>query len=217
MADWFFVEDPELLRLPNSDHDTNEDLEQVQRASFCLTAHILSQPNTNNPCEVINCRHKYDDNVKLQDVGYLNRPLSAAKLSQPTLGKVALILHILGNRVVAEFSRHLEAYFTGHENFRAEWGGGWAPLRNQPKPPTIEQLPLVRLIDPPTPFSGDCARPFHTCHLAKMATPEFFEQGEWTGYLIDTTPVSDIWRPWHTPICGVGVEVSEIRIESSFS
>lgn len=48
--------------------------------------------------------------------------------------------------------------------------------------PTSTSIPFHSMMDVPLPFSPDAAIKFASCHLAKMATLDFLEDGEWAGF-----------------------------------
>ena len=48
--------------------------------------------------------------------------------------------------------------------------------------PTAFDIPFHTMMDLPPPFDSKAAEKFASSHLARMATPEFIEDGEWVGY-----------------------------------
>ena len=48
--------------------------------------------------------------------------------------------------------------------------------------PTSTSIPFHSMMDVPLPFSPSAVAEFASCHLAKMTTADFLEDGEWTGY-----------------------------------
>ena len=48
--------------------------------------------------------------------------------------------------------------------------------------PTSSSIPFHLMMDLPLPFSPSATTEFATCHLAKMTTADFLEDGEWTGF-----------------------------------
>ncbi|MCJ1456474.1 hypothetical protein MMC28_006835 [Mycoblastus sanguinarius] len=48
--------------------------------------------------------------------------------------------------------------------------------------PTANDIPFHSMMDLPLPFSPGTNRELATCHLAKMTSQEFIEDGEWTGF-----------------------------------
>ncbi len=48
--------------------------------------------------------------------------------------------------------------------------------------PTPACIPFHLLMDVPLPFTPDAAEKFSSCHLAKMTTVDFLQDGEWTGF-----------------------------------
>ena len=48
--------------------------------------------------------------------------------------------------------------------------------------PTSTSIPFHFMMDVPLPFSPNAAIKFASCHLAKMTTVDFLEDGEWAGY-----------------------------------
>ena len=55
--------------------------------------------------------------------------------------------------------------------------------RDEPVPiPTALDIPFHTMMDLPLPFTPEAAEKFTSCHLERMATPDFLEDGEWVGY-----------------------------------
>lgn len=48
--------------------------------------------------------------------------------------------------------------------------------------PTFTSIPFHLMMDVPLPFSPNAAINFASCHLAKMTTADFLEDGEWAGF-----------------------------------
>ena len=48
--------------------------------------------------------------------------------------------------------------------------------------PTLTEIPLHLMMEIPLPFSPTSNKNLASCHLAKMATAEFLEDGEWAGF-----------------------------------
>ena len=48
--------------------------------------------------------------------------------------------------------------------------------------PTATSIPFHLMMDIPLPFSPSATMDFTSCHLAKMATADFLEDGEWAGF-----------------------------------
>ncbi len=48
--------------------------------------------------------------------------------------------------------------------------------------PTAASIPFHLMMDIPLPFSPSATMDFTSCHLAKMATTDFLEDGEWAGF-----------------------------------
>ena len=48
--------------------------------------------------------------------------------------------------------------------------------------PTSTDIPFHLMLDVPLPFASSAAVDFLSCHLAKMTTVDFLEDGEWAGF-----------------------------------
>lgn len=93
--------------------------------------------------------------------------------SQPVeYEKLVAILHTLANQTVGLFYVHIRAYRTRHD-----WSSN-----DMAFPPTPGDIPFQSMMEIPDLFCTNSLTKFSLCHVTKMATPEFFEDGRWTGY-----------------------------------
>ena len=53
--------------------------------------------------------------------------------------------------------------------------------------PTSNSVPLHSIMDIPIPFSNSAAMDLASCHIAKMTTADFLEDGEWAGVLFNVS------------------------------
>lgn len=62
--------------------------------------------------------------------------------------------------------------------------------------PTSTSIPFHLMMDVPLPFSPNAGMELASCHLARMTTADFLEDGEWAGfYTIPNGPYSVIFDP----------------------
>jgi hypothetical protein len=56
------------------------------------------------------------------------------------------------------------------------------PMRPFSPPRSLRAFPFGEYMDPPLPFAPNSDKDILTCHIPKMATKQFLEEGEWVGY-----------------------------------
>jgi len=64
-----------------------------------------------------------------------------------------------------------------HGNSARRWQG--ITSAHLPKPRSI---PFSLMMDPFMPYCANAAKDFPACHLSKLTSPEFLEDGEWFGF-----------------------------------
>ena len=73
--------------------------------------------------------------------------------------------------------------------------------------PIMTDIPFHLLMDVPLPFTPSATEELASCHLAKMTTVDFLEEGEWTGFysvpIIGFNPWSDTTPRFDPPMQGV--------------
>ncbi|KAH7348817.1 hypothetical protein BKA65DRAFT_550883 [Rhexocercosporidium sp. MPI-PUGE-AT-0058] len=111
---------------------------------------------------------------QLSKVPWFNIHTSEPSLSADKKATLVTALHALALTAIAHFSTELALAILEHRT-------GSTTLSQISHPPNSSTLPLSHLPSLPDPLSTDCVEKFGTCHLKIMATPEFFEEGEWTG------------------------------------
>lgn len=68
--------------------------------------------------------------------------------------------------------------------------------------PTSNSIPFSSMMDLPLPFSPTATIDLPSCHMAKMTTAEFIEDGEWAGYYCTTSQLHS-YQYFQTPLYGV--------------
>ncbi|KAH9206741.1 hypothetical protein DL95DRAFT_66443 [Leptodontidium sp. 2 PMI_412] len=114
---------------------------------------------------------------QLCKVPWFNIHTTSPSLSPANRQKLITALHALSQTAIAHFSTEFSLAIS-------EYHIASTSISHVSHPPTTSALtlPLSHLFPHlPDPFSTDCVEDFGACHLRGMATPDFFEQGEWTG------------------------------------
>lgn len=68
--------------------------------------------------------------------------------------------------------------------------------------PTATSIPLCLMTDVPSPFSPSATLELASCHLAKMASPDFLEDGEWAGFYSSSYPLGQSYD-FDPPMYGI--------------
>jgi hypothetical protein len=97
------------------------------------------------------------------------------EIAAPDVTKLATQLHTLANKAVGLFSMDLRSALAANRTANPDPTG-------LAHPPSAFDIPFQFFMRLPKPFTQGCAEAFSTCHLSVMASPSFFEDGEWTGY-----------------------------------
>ncbi len=161
------------------------DTDSTYALAFCIALQLMSE----NPPHVLGpdwpARDEATPCARWREClgRYLNHP-DEPSLEANCICKVYPPDSYLGDRAralmaVGIFSVLLrEAYENGrirrHQNFLPR-----SPIMSFPSPTSI---PFHLLMDVPLPFSPDAAEKFSSCHLARMTTVDFLQDGEWTGF-----------------------------------
>ena len=74
--------------------------------------------------------------------------------------------------------------------------------------PAAQKMPFLTMMDLPLPFAVDASEKFASCHLSRMTSKEFFEDGEWVGYYSYGT---EQWMRFDPPMRGIRFMATPFR------
>jgi hypothetical protein len=142
---------------------------EAQAASFCFTTTILY-------------KNSYMGNAMgspWSHAQYLleTSPWTGIREMDPILQpaeylKLTVILHTLANKVIGLLGARLWTYLIRHT----------PGLTGVSGPPDPKKLPFSNTMNLPDFLEPNSVQKFSLCHIPKMATPSFFEDGQWTGF-----------------------------------
>lgn len=140
-------------------------------SSFCLAISSLGKSKVESDSS-----SPLRTKLLLRTIPWFNVDSQVPSLCVEDKEKLVLALHTLSNIAVAHFTTEMRLAIQ-------EYRVACTTIDGVSWPPYIETLPVSELVGNrlPDPLSPNCVEKFGTCHLASMATPEFFEDGEWTG------------------------------------
>jgi len=151
-------------------------------ASFCFAAHIMNCSEVNKTCSR-HCRHSW----KTSTIMYHRRLFSLEHVDDLSSAQdrlhIATVVYTFLNGVVTQFYLELTAFLHGDKAFLMPWTISRLAPFPQPQPPMISEIPLIALMESNRPFRTLETTNFAFSHTAAMATPDFFETDDWTGYM----------------------------------
>lgn len=155
-----------MLEFPNNltSHASIDVWCKLQAAGFCFTTTILCQ-------SVLDPGGFWAPSKALLEAGAWTRIRGMTPESHPSeYLKLAVILHTLANKTIGLLGAQLRAYLA--ENRLIRCSNILSPWK----------IPFSSKMNLPDLYDSNSVRDFSLCHVAKMATPEFFEGSLWTGY-----------------------------------
>lgn len=154
-------------------------LHAVQASTFCLTVRLLSVPSASER----DLQHPWGPWQPLLhiidwfEIRPGNQPgLLESRNPRPLdLERLAVTLHTFANKVVGLFAIELRSALADRRVVNGN-------VRGLYPPPNAFNIPFGAMMSIPDPFAENVLKEFSTCHLPVMASPDFFADGEWTGY-----------------------------------
>lgn len=147
----------------------------AQSNSFCFAARLLSYELPSDGTQGIIQNPWGPREPLLHTADWLFVDPDDPEIAAADVTKLATQLHTLANKAVALFSMELRSALAASRVANSDPTG-------LARPPSAFDIPFQSFIKLPKPFTQGCAEAFSTCHLSVMASPSFFEDGEWTGY-----------------------------------
>lgn len=89
---------------------------------------------------------------------------------------MTVILHTFANKAIGAFAAQLSDYLAD------EWESTGLTPNGSSHPPKTNTIPFSSFMNLPEFFAPSSIDTFTLCHVPKMATPSFFEDGQWAGY-----------------------------------
>ncbi|KAH6674779.1 hypothetical protein B0J14DRAFT_21822 [Halenospora varia] len=145
----------------------------AQAASFCYTATILCRSffdhsPSGNPWAPAKSLLEACPWTKIRGIEPESQPAEYLKL--------AVVLHTLANKAIGLLGARLRAHLA-----KERTSSNWRSYRTS-SPPLPRSIPFSSMMVLPNLFDSNSVREFSLCHIAKMATPGFFKDCQWTGY-----------------------------------
>lgn len=147
----------------------------AQSNSFCLAARLLSYELPSDGTQGIVQNPWGPREPLLHTVDWFFVDPDDPEITAADVTKLVTQLHALANKAVGLYSMELRSALAANRTAALDSTG-------LAHPPSAFDIPFRSLMKLPNPFSHRCTEAFSTCHLSVMASPSFFEGGEWTGY-----------------------------------
>jgi len=178
---------------------------EAQSGAFCLAIAFLGSP-------IPPGQQWAPPRPLLRDVEWFRINPNVASYQPTELEKMHAALHTFANKAVANFAVEIRAAIAEDRI--------WAVRQNSyplPTPPTALDIPFRSLMSLPEPMTPNVVDSFSSCHLPVMARPDFFIQGEWTGYRSFVGELgAESWNPNGGPACdkfdAIGADNDNVRI-----